>query len=345
MHEGKAKNVRKKISWKAIAIFIGFEFIFTAITGPFVLLYGPFENAKRIYVGTAMKTMNHQFLATLFLSKDKIDKILADNSSPKSDDTTTTTASATTTQDEQEDLNKVKIPTKKDDTIILHEVKAKKFDGYLLEVKDPTRVKVGYSSKLGTEGQRTSEIAQDKGAIAAINGGGFSDRSQDGNRLWVGTGAIAEGLLMSEGKVITGNENSSSYVMGLTDKGRLIVGKHNVSDLKNLGVVDAISFDPPLVINGKGQIYGDGGQGINPRTAIGQKEDGTMLLLVVDGRQGLKIGASLAEIQEIMLQYGAVNATNLDGGSSTTMYYDGEVINSPCDPLGERSVATAVYVK
>lgn len=341
MHEKKEKNNKKKNIWKTIAIFIGFEFIFTAITGPFVLLYGPFENAKRIYVGTAMKTMNHQFLATLFLSKERIDKILADNSSPKVADTST--ANATTNEDVQEDMNKVKIPTKKDDTIILHKVEAKKFDGYMLEVKDPTRVKVGYSGKLGTEGQRTSEIAKDKDAVAAINGGGFTDRSQDSNRLWVGTGAFAEGLLMSEGKVISGDVNSASYVMGLTDKGRLIVGRHNVSDLKNLGVVDAISFDPPLVINGK--PYASGEQGLNPRTAIGQKEDGTMLLLVVDGRQGLKMGASIAEIQELMLQYGAVNATNLDGGSSTTMYYDGDVVNSPCDPLGERSVATAVYVK
>ena len=85
--------------------------------------------------------------------------------------------------------------------------------------------------------------------------------------------------------------------------------------------------------------------GIAPRTAIGQRKDGAILFLVSDGRQVRSIGATLKDVQDIMLEYGAYNATNLDGGSSPTMYYDGEVINNPCDPLGERSIPSVVYVE
>ena len=68
-------------------------------------------------------------------------------------------------------------------------------------------------------------------------------------------------------------------------------------------------------------------------------------MLAIDGRKGLKMGASLKEVQNILLQQGVINASNLDGGSSTTMYFNGEVINNPCDWNGERTVATAIYVK
>ena len=98
--------------------------------------------------------------------------------------------------------------------------------------------------------------------------------------------------------------------------------------------------------SGKSTIKsGDGGWGIAPRTAIGQRKDGAILMLVIDGRQTRSVGATLKDVQNTMLQYGAVNATNLDGGSSASMYYEGEVINNPSDPLGERSVPSAIYVK
>jgi exopolysaccharide biosynthesis protein len=115
--------------------------------------------------------------------------------------------------------------------------------------------------------------------------------------------------------------------------------------MKNLGVTDAISFGPALIVNGKITVKGDGGWGIAPRTAIGQKKDGSILMLVIDGRQVSSLGATIKDAAEVMKQYGAYNATNLDGGSSSTMYYEDEVINNPCDPLGERSVPSIVYVK
>jgi exopolysaccharide biosynthesis protein len=109
---------------------------------------------------------------------------------------------------------------------------------------------------------------------------------------------------------------------------------------------DAISFGPALIINGKPLIKkGDGGWGIAPRTAIGQRKDGTILLLVIDGRQKSSIGATLKDVQNVLLEYGAYNAANLDGGSSTTMYYNGNLINSPSDILGERAIPSAFIIK
>jgi len=105
------------------------------------------------------------------------------------------------------------------------------------------------------------------------------------------------------------------------------------------------SIGPFLVINGEAQDVSGLGGGINPRTAVGQTADGSVLLLAVDGRQANSLGASFSDLQDIMLQYGAVNASTMDGGTSTQMYYDGEVINTPYSPTGPRSCPTAFLIK
>jgi len=133
--------------------------------------------------------------------------------------------------------------------------------------------------------------------------------------------------------------------VAFTKEGMLIVGKHSMAQLKELGIKEGVSFGPPLIVNGKPTITkGDGGWGIAPRTAIGQKETGEVLLLVIDGRSLSSFGATLRDVQDILLKYGAVNAANLDGGSSATMYFNGMVINKPSDKLGERTVPTAFVV-
>jgi exopolysaccharide biosynthesis protein len=153
---------------------------------------------------------------------------------------------------------------------------------------------------------------------------------------------------MSKGVIIFNDltdYNKKVDITAITKKGQLLVGPHSLNDLKKLVVTDAVCFGPELVVNGKGTIQsGDGGWGIAPRTAIGQRMDGSIILLAIDGRTSKSFGASLKDIQNIMLEYGAYNASNLDGGSSTTMYYNGNIINNPCDPLGERSVPSAFIV-
>jgi exopolysaccharide biosynthesis protein len=328
----KSASGRKKAGWKVVVGFIIFQFIFALITAPLIVFYGPFANVRKTVVGAAMTTLSHQWIAKIFLSDEQIQAILNENKIE------------TIVQDD----TAIKFTNTHDDSVEVEEItEGSKFHGYMIIVNDPTRVKVGYSSKLGTAGEMTSQIAKANGAIAAINGGGFTDQS--GTSMWTGTGGIPTGLLMSGGKIISNDLGSNSVkvdVMAITKEGALLVGPHSINEMTKLGVMEAISFGPAIIVNGKTTIKsGDGGWGIAPRTAIGQKKDGTILMLVIDGRQTDSLGASLRDVQNIMLEYGAFNATNLDGGSSATMYYENEVLNNPCDPLGERSVPSIVYVK
>ncbi|KHD15654.1 phosphodiester glycosidase family protein [Clostridium butyricum] len=329
--KGKRKN--KKVSGKTLIMFLLFEFIFTACTFPFLLLYGPFNNAKSTYVGAAMTSMTHQYLATWFLSEEKINKILGNNSTEATDETT--------------NASEINIPKVKDDTIEFYELADNpKFTGYYLVVKDPTRVKVGRTTKLNEEGQTTSQIAENYNAVAAVNGGAFVDQSSTSQ--WTGNGGIPSGIVMSGGEVVHNDlgEGNKTELLAIDKQGVMIVGKYSIDDLKERKIQEALSFGPTLVVNGKmTPMSGDGGWGIAPRTAIGQRQDGAIILLVIDGRGVGSLGATLKETQEIMYQLGAVNAMNLDGGKSTTLYYDGEVRNTPSNSMGERAIPTAIIVK
>lgn len=332
MNKRKTEGTKKKSIWKLILGFLIFEMIFTGITAPLIVFHGPFENVKKTIVGAAMTTLSHQYIAKLFLSEEEINKILGEN----------------VVETIQQDNAPINFKNTHDSNIEREDISdGRKFKGYMLIVHDPTRVKVGYSKKLGVEGELTSQIARDNGAVAAVNGGGFTD-SSSGDSKWTGTGGKPVGILMSNGKILYNDlkEDEERDVVAITKSGALLVGPHSLKELNELGATEAISFGPALVVNGRGTIKsGDGGWGIAPRTAIGQRKDGAILLLVIDGRQTTSVGATLKDVENIMLQYGAVNATNLDGGSSSTMYYEGDVINNPCDPLGERSVPSAIFVK
>ena len=328
----KGKKKAKRFSTLTIMSFFAFEILFTACTFPFMLLYGPFENAKSTYVGAAMTSMNHQYLAKWFLSDKKIAEILGQNSTEATNETTNT--------------SQIEIPKVKDETIELNEIDNDKYKGYYLVIKDPTRVKIGSTSKLKVEGETTSQIAENNGAVAAINGGGFTDQSS--NALWTGNGGFPIGLIMSGGKIIFNDlgANGEADLLAITKEGVMLVGKYSVEKLQELGAQEALSFGPSLVINGKmTSMSGDGGWGIAPRTVIGQRKDGAIILLVIDGRGASSLGATLKEAQEVIYKLGAINAMNLDGGKSTTMYYDGDIINTPSDSMGERSIPTAIIVK
>jgi exopolysaccharide biosynthesis protein len=331
----KGKTQVKKVKKiKLVVYFIIFQVLFGIATAPIIVYYSPFfTNLRKNIVGTAMSTDSHQFIATLFLSTQQINQIIGSG-----------TASAAISQD----LSKVSIEHK-DKGIKLKQITGNKFNGYMVIIDDPTRVKVGYSSKLGITGQKTSQIAKENNAIAAINGGGFDDKGNNSTTIWTGNGAVPIGIIISNGKLIFPNPNDLDQqqiykgVAAIDSKGNLIVGDYTVDQLLNRGVKEALSFGPTLIENSQ-KTTGFTSQGADPRTAIGQTKDGAILLLTLDGRTGLKAGAELEDVQLVMEQNGAVNAVNLDGGASTTMYYNGKVQNSPSDKSMERPVPTAIYV-
>lgn len=248
------KNISKKsITIKGIVLFCAFEMIFTTATFPFLLLHGPFETAKKTYVGAAMGSMTHQYLAKFFLSDEEIGEIIGDSEQVYTDAT---------------DVNAVTVNGIKDDTIELYEITDNpNFSGYYLIVKDPTRIKIGVTSKIGEEGETTTTIAENNNAIAAINGGAFIDST---TTKWTGTGGIPDGIIMSEGEVIFNNygDTGKTDVFGITKNGVMIAGKYSYEELKELDVQEAVSYGPSLIINGNLQTISLD-TGISPRTAIG----------------------------------------------------------------------------
>ncbi|WP_026884613.1 phosphodiester glycosidase family protein [Clostridium akagii] len=334
------KNVKKIKTWKLLMYFLVFQLLFGIATAPIIVYYSPFfTNLRKNIVGTAMATNSHQFIATLFLSDNKIQSII------KGTDTGGIGSAVV------QDLSKINIGGHDNRVEISKVDGGHKFSGFLVTVHDSSRVKVGYTKNIGKSGQKTSDIAKENNALAAINGGGFDDKGSNSTATWTGTGGIPTGIIISDGKLIfpySGNaDTKQTYtgVVGIKKGGVMVVGDYSIDELLNMNVTDALCFGPTLIENSVVKS-GISSQGANPRTAIGQKHDGSILLLTLDGRQGLEAGASIEDVQEVMKKAGAVNAVNLDGGASTTMYYNGKVQNTPSDTkFGERPVPTAVYVK
>lgn len=303
--------------------FILFNVIFFLLTSPFVIIYGPFTNVKNSVLEAVATSMHGKYL-NYFLSQAEINRLMADS-----------LGAAGVAE------NLIHFNNAHDKSIKLVDINGTRFKGYLLEISDPTRVKIGVAQSLGTDGQTTSQIAKEYGAVAAVNAGGFEDPNG------TGTGRLPVGVIINDGHFLAGEDLKGPVkLVGLTKQGVLVTGSYTVSQMKEMDITEGISFYPSLIVNGEKQItHGDGGWGIGPRTAIGQTRDGTILLLVIDGRQPqYSIGATLLDVQNILYKNGAYVAANLDGGSSATMYYDGKVINRPADLLGERSIPTAIIV-
>jgi exopolysaccharide biosynthesis protein len=224
----------------------------------------------------------------------------------------------------------------------VEEVDGTGYHGFLLTVKDPKKVKLIVTSTMG-RGERVSSMVKRTGAIAGVNAGGFSDPN------WKGNGFKPIGLVISGGKIYyngLGSKNSVQIV-GIDKNGKMLAGKYSIDELMNLGISEAVSFSPRIIVNGKGLIPNrQEGWGIAPRTVMGQRDDGALLFLTIDGRQpGYSVGATLYDAQEILLKHGAVIAANLDGGSSTVLVNEkGEDVNKPSSSYGERYLPTAFLV-
>jgi exopolysaccharide biosynthesis protein len=229
-----------------------------------------------------------------------------------------------------------------DELIKVEDISDKFWKGKLMYVYDPTSVRVIVPSKVG-EGERISSMVERTGAVAGINGGGFID--PDG----LGNGFAPIGLIMSDYKPLwtDADDNTAQYMIGFTEEGTLIVGKYSLNELLKLRVKEAVSFYAPrLIANGIPQITtGDGGWGRAPRTAVGQTEDGTLIMIIIDGRQAHSVGATLKEVQDLLLARGAVNAGLLDGGASSELVLrDGGLVTKPSSRWGERRLPSGLLV-
>lgn len=209
------------------------------------------------------------------------------------------------------------------DGIRIEHVSGDTYNAYVMLVRDPSKVYLATASKHFSKeipGRRITEQIEREGAIAAVNAGAFFDNGTSDPSV----GSIPQGLTISQGKVVweEGNAPEQGFMGFNQDNVLIVADTMTAEEARALGIRDGCCFGPVLIQNGaiKNDAY-NSASGYNPRTAIGQRADGSVILLCIDGRQSQSIGGTYADIIDIMVEYGAVNACNLDGGSSTTMLY------------------------
>ena len=169
-------------------------------------------------------------------------------------------------------------------------------------------------------------MSKDNNAVIAMNAGGFYDPN------WNSSGGVPHGIVISDGKLIANNKRAVSVggVIGFNQENKLVLAKMTAQEAMAAGLRDAVDFGPFLIVNGESSfINGNGGWGVSPRSAIAQRKDGIVLFLVIDGRQAASAGADINDLVNVLLKYGAYNAANLDGGTSSAMSYNHEIITNP----------------
>ncbi len=326
-------SLKASVIIKRILLVFATVLIVTAgfLYGVIMLIhYGPSEIARNTFVLSALESSAGGFLAEWFLPKETIEQIVAQNTVKEIDEITDTSLIAVPNEDDA-DLDKIEII----------DIKGKTYKGKLMIVHDPSRVEVGISGPFGGEyeGKKVQEMVKQAGAIAGINGGAFADPGG------VGLGGTPSGIVIHNSEMLWGSSSEIYSVIGFDKNNKFIVGMMSGQRAMDMGIRDALMFGPILVINGKANTSAGTGGGLNPRTAIGQRSDGAVLLLVIDGRQVNSLGASFQDITDIMIEYGAVNAANLDGGMSSHMVYKNEIITNCSSLYGTRDIPTCFIVK
>lgn len=316
-----------------------------------VCVKGPSSQAKDLFVLSVRESSAGGFLANIYLTGDEINEIEARNTVVETDEITDTSIVVIDKETKDIALSSEMKPRYIVETIYdkniyvensieFHDIEGTTFTGKMMVVADPQRVFIGTPRDAynGQPGLSVPEIANRYGAIAAVNGGFFEDKGG------VGDGGTPKGFVFSQGKNMFGGKNAEYNMMGFNQEGVLICGKMTGAKAEELGIRDGLTCEPFLVINGEGLDVAGKGGGLNPRTAVGQRADGAVLLLTVDGRQATSLGASMSDMVDVMLAFGAVNAGNLDGGGSTVLYYDKQIRNVVMSIYGARGVPDAVCV-
>ena len=314
------------------------------------LFYGPMDGFRNFWITSAMTSMSHQYLATWFYNDEVINEVLASNHiievAENSNPDLINLKEYDNEQKIYENEYEKEILTKDpgNDLYKIIEVSGSGYQGYLVAIYDPSRVSLATTNYLGKRGEAITTVAKRENAIVAINAGGFYDPD------WNSNGALPHGTVIKNGEIVSDYEDArmGGGFVGFTKDDKLVLGKMSAEEALDMGIRDAVEFGPFLIVNGKSSfVKGNGGWGIAPRTAIGQREDGIVLFLVINGRLASSIGADMGDLTEIMENYGAVNAANMDGGSSSALVINNEIINTPVagGDNGLRDIPTFWIVK
>lgn len=315
------KIVGKTFSFIGITLLI---IVLTLILTIYFICHGPSKSAQELFVTTILETGQLKFLANVFMSDKDIQEIVNKNSLKE--------------MDSEVDGNLINVGGSTDKELIeIYKVSGNNYEGTMMVINDPSKISLATTYPWGEYGKELDKLVTESGAIAGINGGlYYSDANKGGRPLGVtvSNGEIQDMSLGATGLHLIGFDNEN--ILRIID-----ISNMNRSEIENLieteEIRDAVSFQEEasdannhfvkLIINGEKRELNGMGSGANPRTAIGQREDGSVLFLVTDGRgKNGHLGATAADLIEVMDEYGAVNAANVDGGSSSTMYYNGEYL-------------------
>lgn len=314
----KALSIIGKV-FSFLGVTLGMIFIALVLTIT-LICHGPSESAKELFATTILETGQLKFLANVFLSKDELQEIVDKNSLQDMDD--------------EVDKNLINTEGNKEKELIeIHNVSGDGFEGTMMVVNDPSKISLATTYPWGEYGKELGVIVDEAGAIAGVNGGIYYSSGNKGGRPYgvtVSNGEIQDITLGWSGLYLIGfDENNLLRIISLEGMNKSAVEKM----VKEEKIRDAISFQEEssdannhfvkLIINGEKRELSGKGSGQNPRTAIGQRKDGSVLILVTDGRgKNGHLGATASDLIEIMAEYGAVNAANVDGGSSSSLYYN-----------------------
>lgn len=323
MHKKRSK---KKI-YKTTIVFIILDVL--AIAG-FVMMYGPFDYVRNLYVTTALKTMNHQYFANIFYSQETIDKINKSNYFVTIDEDANTEDVVINTKEKSKYKDKYEeelfTRDNPDDAYKVINLKIGTSKGYLVAIYKPEKVKLISTKQfnIGGKGERVLTMCQRYDASVCINGGGFIDEGYGSD--------IPIGIVIQDGKITWGKEDADTArdnIIGITKDSKLkLMSNATANEALAANIRDGMVFGPFLIVNGKPlEIYGDP-WGQAPRVAIAQTKDGVMMFLVIDGENYIN-GASLQDMVDVLLKYGAYNAANLDGGQSSSLIIDNKLYNNP----------------
>lgn len=354
--ERRQKKARRKKVQRVIDRIFGFILatgILFGVSGlavEYVLVKGPSPALRNMFVNTMLETRRFGFIANVYLSEDEVNAIKQAKQSTLTD-TTDTSLIKLPNQGDTENGNDSQTPTQPDNTdgyglvdddgdgIIIEQVKKKGFQGYMMVVLDPSRVFVGKPESFGGYGDYLATMCERYGAVAGINGGAYYDANG------AGLGGTPQGLTIIDGVCYDDAGGGTCSFVGFDANHILHTGYMTYADAQEKGIVDGVTFEPVLIVNGQMEDTAVLNTGTNPRSAIGQRADGAVLMLVIDGRQVHSAGATQQDVAEVMLDYGAVNACSLDGGSSTCMWFNGEYLNSISGGSGARWLPDAFLVK
>lgn len=306
--------------------FIGVFLLMTIITlysSLLIICYGPSKSARNIFVTTFLETGALKFVVHLVLPSKDIQKIVDSNSLQEM----TKDVDADLIEGQEDSKNEIKI----------EKIHGANFFATMMIVPDPSTVYVATTYPFTQYGKTLDELVKENDALGGINGGIYKSTGNEGG--------YPMGVVVSKGQIVWNAPHGVGYhLIGLDENNILKIlsleglNQEGVKKLVETEKIrDAVTFQEEssgvnnhfvkLIINGEKRIAKGFGSGANPRTAIGQRKDGTLLLLVTDGRGASShLGATASDLIEVMEKYGAVNAANLDGGSSSVMYYQDQYL-------------------